>query len=383
MNVILFLGSGISLSSGLPGVSQIRDALRNAPKEPRIGAFLDLLERLDQEYLTDSAPHKTRNGYAYTGQIYRASTTYEDLFHLSSQITLNGWGILGDVTANAFADLARRKGRHFLRGRTKVERTVDLDKLASRACQFIEKTVADLLHGNNTIRGLDLVLDLASLNSIDQLYVVTLNHDTLVEQLFAANGVVYADGFSRPDGDIRWFTDEFGGAGKIAVLKPHGSINWYGSGDYDVVQPVVLTNRHCSTWKDALGNALPNIHATPAFLTGASKVSLYNRGIFASMLHEFQAALRDCELMVMSGYGWGDTPINFHLQYWLDRSVRRKLIILHKSPQGLIDRSKELSEMSRSYLRSGRIVCIEKWLEHATLQDIEPYLSGVMPASPV
>lgn len=89
MHVLLFLGSGVSLASGLPGVPQIREALCYTA-EFRILAFLELLEQLDRGYLVNSAPYEKDDGYVYGGQAFRYQTTYEDLFYLASQMTLSG-----------------------------------------------------------------------------------------------------------------------------------------------------------------------------------------------------------------------------------------------------------------------------------------------------
>jgi hypothetical protein len=77
---------------------------------------------------------------------------------------------------------------------------------------MIESTVASLLYCTDA-KGLDLVSDLAMSDLVDELNIVTLNHDTLVEQVLAANGIDFSDGFGGPDGDVRWFE---GGRSKVA-----------------------------------------------------------------------------------------------------------------------------------------------------------------------
>lgn len=373
MHVVLFLGSGVSLASGLPGVPQIRETLCYTAKT-RVLAFLELLEELDREYLVNSAPYEQADRYVYGGQAYRRQTTYEDLFYLASQMTLSGWGLLADATAGAFTDLMCHRGRDFLKGSSAIARTADLLDLAKAACDFIERTVARLLFCD-AVRGLDLILELATSSRISRLDVVTLNHDTLVEQLLTENRIVYADGFSDPDGDIRWYGDAPSRSdARVRIIKPHGSINWYRSGDYRVLQPTILTDRGSSKWRDQGGKPPPMLQSSPSFLTGASKVMSYNRGIFANMLFEFQVALRECRNVVMSGYGWGDTPINFHIQYWLDRDPGNRLILLQKCPRELVDRSKELDEMSRSYRKADRIVFIEEWLMNTSFDRLFPCL---------
>jgi hypothetical protein len=49
--------------------------------------------------------------------------------------------------------------------------------------------------------------ELAESAEIAQLNIVTLNHDTLVEQFLSASGIAFADGFGTRDGDVRWSDD--------------------------------------------------------------------------------------------------------------------------------------------------------------------------------
>ena len=146
-SLILFLGSGVSLASGLPSVLDIMTALRRDASQIRIQELVTLLEAIDRDYVRQSAPYEKSAGkFDYTGQIYRTVTTYEDLFYLASRISLNGMGLAGDATVGAFAELVRRKGRRFIVGSTGVEQSIDLAKLAGHATRFIEEKVASLLY---------------------------------------------------------------------------------------------------------------------------------------------------------------------------------------------------------------------------------------------
>ena len=372
MKMILFLGSGVSTASKLPTVPEIWERIRDSTEQPRVLQLLEKLDELDSAYLKNSAPYESRGTYQYTGQIYRTGTTYEDLFFLASQIVLNGSGLLADATADAFANLVRREGKLFLEGATDLAQTVDLYKLARQACQFIEKMVAELLFCTSPV-GFDLVPSLARLHSVERLNIVTLNHDTLVEQVLIANRIPFTDGFGDPDGDLRWYEDRFDDSSKVSLIKPHGSINWYGIGDFKIVQSVGIMDRNVADWKDSQGFHPRYINSTPSLLTGASKVSSYNRGIFSDMHYRLQRALRESTVIVMSGYGWGDDPLNFHIGYWLDRNRANTLILLHTKPDDLVDRSKELMSMYRSYVENKRIIPIKKWLSDTSLSDIESY----------
>ena len=371
--MILFLGSGVSLASKLPSVSEIKTELLKTEDNPRLSKLFELLIDLDTDYLIHSAPFKDSSGEkGYTGQIFRAETTYEDLFYLIDQIVTNGEGLKADVTIGTFVEFLRRKARSFLKGRTKIEQAVDLHFLAMEARKFIESKVASLLR-TREVKGLDLVLELTRSLLVSKLNIVTLNHDTLVEQLLLANKIKFTDGFGDPDGDVRWFEDRFSDDLKVRMTKLHGSISWWRQGGSHVVQPVDILDHHPENWKSKTGAIIRDIGQVPSFLTGVSKVYSYNRGIYADMNYRFLQLLHNESLMIMSGYGWGDLPINFQLQNWLARENRNTLVLLHRDPDFLVENSLELRHVYDKYSRNRQIIPVEKWLSETSLAELERY----------
>ena len=372
--MILFLGSGVSLASGLPSVDTIRKHLRYAHGNPNIQALLDLLETINADYIEFSAPYKAgARSFKCTDQIYGNSTTYEDLFYLANRIALNGCGLLNDATAESFSEAVRKQAKPFLKRRTKIERRIELIKLASQTTRFIEKEVANLLIDKKII-GLNLIKEMANSTLIDKLDIVTLNHDIIVEKLLSNGDIEYCDGFGDQDGDLRFFEDLFPERVRISLIKLHGSINWYRTGDTGIVRPAAITSNDITRCKDARGKLLISNQSIPSFLSGQSKVFQYNRGIFADMQYRFQQTLRRNNLIIMSGYGWGDVPINFHLQYWLDKNKYNRLVLLYEQPDKLKEASKEMAEMYDVYTRKGRIIPISQWLQNTSIEDLKDQL---------
>jgi hypothetical protein len=156
--------------------------------------------------------YRVGTGFKSSGAIYRVSTTYEDVFFLCQQISLWNIGLSDNSLTTPFMETIERRARHCLVGRTIQERMWDLARLGSQACDLIETVIADMLRRKYSA-GLDLLLELATTQQIEQLNIVTLNHDTLVEQFLSAHGVEFVDGFGPPDGDVRWSDDKvFDGA---------------------------------------------------------------------------------------------------------------------------------------------------------------------------
>ncbi len=134
-----------------------------------------------------------------------ASPPNEDLFFLCQQITLWNIGLSDNSLATSFMksieeDEERAGG--LLSGSNFDERLCDLASLGRKMGSYIESIVTETLR-QKYVAGFDLIRELAECGEIEQLNIVTLNHDTLVEQFLSANGIQYADGFGVREGDVR------------------------------------------------------------------------------------------------------------------------------------------------------------------------------------
>jgi hypothetical protein len=396
MKLILFLGAGVSVPSGLPKVDRLTSSifrrayhqdsfnhfspgrqpdpqLRAADATPRIRQFLRLLRDHD---LSDIR----RVGYSpaddrSSGAIFRGTTTYEDLFYLSQQISLWNKGLVDNSLVTPLMEVLERRARGLLAGDNLMARLSGLGSLAEQACYFIESVVAGELHPK-IIAGFDLLLELATARDIEQLTIVTLNHDTLVEQFLTKNGVKFVDGFGERDGDVRWYDDGLYDAGqaKVRILKLHGSVNWYSFLVNGRSRPAIFLGDDVASIRDEEGRQLTPLFRRPSFLSGIDKAVAYQRGIYADMHFRFHHLLRRCKLIVMSGYGWGDTAINFRLDTWLDQSRSNRIILLHQTPEELVERSLIMASGYDAWTGSEQLIPIRNWMCEVSLSDLQSHL---------
>jgi hypothetical protein len=136
-DMLVFLGSGISLASGLPSVMEITNQLlngdyirdldergkfyasndtkgKNVESIGNVQSLLHLLKNLDEHYLKTLAPYFSGDKYLNTGSIYRAVTGYEDLFHLCEQVRQSGAGLTDDAMTGGFCRFdGKGSRRHF------------------------------------------------------------------------------------------------------------------------------------------------------------------------------------------------------------------------------------------------------------------------------
>jgi hypothetical protein len=377
MKLILFLGAGVSVPSGLPTAAALTAKLF----EPRSGedgittrvrALLKLVNAYDAADIRRVGLAPTRDGFRSSGAIYRGNEpTYEDLFFLFEQITLWSVGLSDNSLTTPFMETIVREAGPLLEGKSLDARMCELSRAGRLGTALIESVVAEVLR-LPYLRGLDLVVALARSPRVSQLNIVTLNHDTLVEQLLTANGVQVVDGFGGRDGNVRWSDDSvYDGRGKrVRLFKLHGSVDWYalqrdGGLHTAICEPggIDLAN--------AAGVRMVSEFRKPSFLSGLNKSVSYHRGIYADIHFRFAEALRECRHIIMSGYGWGDTAINFQLESWLDRSRKHCLTILHREPAELTGRSMIFASGFNAWRRSGQLVCIERWLEDVSLSDLK------------
>jgi hypothetical protein len=399
MKLILFLGSGVSLDSGLPSVEDLTHSLvqgvyhqdsynhfspgyqpdphLGAPDvTPRIHRLLELLTEHDEGDIK-------RVGYSpsmdcSSGAIFRGEkTTYEDLFYLCEQMRLWNIGLVDNSLVTPLMEVIERKAGPLLAGVGTLVRLSELGTLAEQACYFIESVVANELRSKNLV-GFDLILELATAPYIEELNIVTLNHDTLVEQFLDENGIHFIDGFGRRDGDVRWYDESVydESRARVKILKLHGSVNWYSFSVNGRLRPAIFLGTDVTNTKDGEGVELKPQFRRPSFLSGISKAVWYQKGIYADTHFRFHQLLRQCKQMVMSGYGWGDTAINFRLDTWLDQNRNNSIILLDRTPYELVDRSLIMAAGSDFWTRSGQLVPIQRWLSELSLSDIEPYFGG-------
>jgi hypothetical protein len=241
-------------------------------------------------------------------------------------------------------------------------------------CAFIESAVAKVLRAKYR-SGLDLILALANSPKVQQLNIITLNHDTLVEQFLSANKVSSVDGFGVQDGGVRWFDDNVyeSAEARVRLFKLHGSINWYSFLHGGGSRTALLLARNALCAKDGTGKQLTARFARPSFLSGVNKSVAYQRGLFADIHFHFAELLRQCDHMLMSGYGWGDTVINFQLDTWLDRSQSNRITLLHKNSGKLRDKSLIMASGYDGWVKSGQLICIDRWLSEVSLTDLDGF----------
>ncbi len=389
MELMLFLGSGVSFAFGLPDVSKITTSLldeewhscsdrtfgyggepnphpiyQSSNIAPRLQKFLKILKESCDKYLS-----KRR----------QRESTYEDLFYICQQITDNYNFEIDNPLIVPFIAQLKKQTKELCTPVPVLGREIDLATLASESCDLIQCVVWYAFYNREKPKGLDLVIELTRNKKLEELIIATLNHDLLIEQLMFDNDIEYVDGFGMPDGDVRFFEPGLYDKcySKVKLFKLHGSINWYRFRKHENGATIdkygcaaSLDHQHC---RNSKGQLFSNLDSVPTFLTGSyNKMSDYGFGIFAKVHHKFFDELFRQDIIIMSGYGWNDRGINGRLFEWLLSSHQKRLILLHNNPE-LEIKSKSKSAMWHRYdklVEDGRLVPIKNWLSETSIEDI-------------
>jgi hypothetical protein len=350
MNIILFLGSGTSIPSGLPSVEQLTGKVLNGKyykhTDSRFRSYAppgipdaDKSVKLIQSFL--SRIYLYSNDYLSKKWKKQLKTNYEDLYYLADQIYQEEGGTTDNSALAPFLKYIENELATILN--ISVDKVTKEEHLVSTSRQtrnFIESVVFNSLCVKASPQ-LNFLQELNESSRIDKIFLFTTNHDLLVEDQFAGQ---ITDGFGAIDGGLRLYDPKAwdGAEYKAQLFKLHGSVNWY---SYENVQNgkteycIRLPNQRGDYISTSDGDSNFQISTIPKILTGGNKLLKYNTGIFADLQYHFQKILNENSLMIMSGYGWNDAGINMRLFTWL-RNEYNRIILLHENPEQIRDDSK-------------------------------------------
>jgi len=211
------------------------------------------------------------------------------------------------------------------------------------------------------VQYLNWLSDLGHDKAVDSIDLVTLNHDTVLEQVFSSNSLIFCDGFGEPVNGVRfWDPDGLQSPGRLRLIKLHGSINWFRFRSNKVVG---IPENHDPYLTDP----------RPELLVGTfNKMMEYTTDIFADLHCHFHQCLRQTRYLVCCGYGFGDKGINKKLSEWINAAHDRRLVVVHANPDELFCCSRgAIANHWRSWQGQGKLTYVKKWIENLSLDDIK------------
>jgi hypothetical protein len=390
--VAFLFGSGISKPAGYPDTTEltkrvlsVRDVVRHtngayylsgdaspgllADYLPRVKDFLALLEREIGSYYATYGVDRVVN--------------YEDLAFLASQIADSEsfeydnpaiGSLIAKIADEIATFLASTEDRP-------THRHWSLYDIAEECLNYIKDITWHSLEGRpKTLDHLGIVADACRV--LKYLDIFTLNHDTMLEHLFATESIEYDDGFGPVENGVRYWNPlcSCGRRNRVRLHKLHGSVDWF------------RLRPHGSSWerervgipqdgdfwhtRGSSGQLQMPIQGRPVFLTGTfNKMLDYTSFPYFDLQCEFLKRLRKTQRLVACGYSFNDKAINRFIVEWVYDCDKRKLIVCHRDPDGLRDSSRGVVKNKWEVWRNEKILnVVPKYIEELAWSDVEPHL---------
>lgn len=178
-------------------------------------------------------------------------------------------------------------------------------------------------------------------------HFITTNYDCNIERLLTKMKVPFHDGFPSER-----YLDDAGRSWRLgnhlnffkqrssALMKLHGSINWYRTHDtlgssaglFAVSDPE-LTPEDGFNASIRKGSCNYTSKHSPEMLRGSmSKAHVYAYGIYAQLFAAFELALSRVSLVVVAGFGWNDEGIAARLLRFANTEEKKLLILDGSQP---------------------------------------------------
>lgn len=377
-NIAFLFGAGVSIPSGLPKTDELTELILKGENIVRISGkyvYVDDPEKFnyiwENEYInrTKKLFHVLqsyfRNHYSFSNR----RMNYEDFFYMIDSMHSDENMEFENPLVEYFSDHLFKVHSYLFEPLCELYAPLRLIDLMGEAKNYIRDIVANYLDKKpNDLCQFNLLNEVNADSNYDKIFIFTLNHDLLVEQLLLKNCITYSDGFTDKNEETRvWdkeaFTDRFN------LLKLHGSINW---SRFDTDDPY---EKKVHIYKIPHRNSSAD---SPAIIVGSfNKLRDYSRSTFFDIQCLFSEFLNNCNRLVISGYSFGDQGINSKIINWLYCSRDKKIIVVHKNEEELFENSRPAIHSIRHWDKkegTDLIRVIPKWFEETNWQEIKKFI---------
>lgn len=340
--VLLFIGSGVSLGSGMPNVKSLTERIFQVESDE-----LTSVHPLCVSYSPLSNPGRHHGAQQFLRFVNEwavsnglGNVNYEDLHSLCSKIEKYHFAPRKDPTTRSLSEFIHGKISN-----TDYYASEDnsLQQCAATARRFIEYIIKqELLFPDRTPEKLDCILQYIEILGSENFDIITLNHDTLVEQLLSGRSD-WTDGFTvgetvyyediqgeRRSQTIDYLSEEsLMNPAKVRLIKPHGSCNWYNIHRSNFWKWAIPRDGWRETLMDVDNQPISDSPFDAGPISGSfTKEWSYLFGPTAVMFHHACRILREYDRILCSGYGWKDHGINRMLIEWIQQNSEKHIAIL-------------------------------------------------------
>ena len=244
---------------------------------------------------------------------------------------------------------------------------------------------------------------------LNNIFIFTLNHDTVLEEFFVKNKIEFNDGFETVENFLStWKPNYFLNNSKISLLKLHGSINWYRVRPYyinnkqpiidpDTLEEINDDSKNADPWKDEfickakylinnhIGKNINELYTDkynrrfdiiekrPKVLIGTiNKLLKYNGDIYNDLQFYFRKQLNESNCLIIAGYSLGDRGVNNQIIDWIYKDYdKRKILIIDPNIKKLKSSYNAISNKFDLWFKNKRIDFIEDYIQNVSWDQIK------------
>lgn len=386
----MLLGAGISIPAGFPTTQDITSRILSGHNITRHSDGTYYLDEDQSPLRTFEIPvqrdvlllrrlrMEIEKYFLYD---FSLDVNYEDLYYLCSQIHDSTLGeyenpLVGPFLQEISPDVDRIRTLT-LGGNLESWEEI---RLFSEAMYYIRDVTWRLLQLVPTqLDYLGLIRELCMDADIERVDLLSLNHDTLLEEFLADSGIEFADGFGEPAEEVRYWQEGLlaGSDAKVRLLKLHGSIDWFKyppnamtSGPEAVGMPLTDDIWHT---KNPSGEMQTPYGGRPVLLAGTfNKMLEYTSSIYADLHCQFRESIRAGSRLVISGYGFGDKGVNSQIVEWMYQAESNTICLIHPDPSACRRKSRGvILKHWDKWLSAGRLKIVEGGIGDANWEDIK------------
>lgn len=375
-NKIAFLfGAGVSKPAEISQTSEITKVILEGKNIYRGSAENYLIEPTNKNSwsIYAEAPQRVQEFLKVINtelsEHYKEKTrliNYEDLYNLLDFIIRNHRNNSGNPSLKYLLKEIEPRIKKLLTPFKNIpDHNFELTELLKETNIYIKDLVTIILSQKaKSFKGLAFLKDFITDNSFSPINLFTLNHDTVIEQFFEAEQIIFNDGFLKKDNDYNfWNPDLFDNNEKINLYKIHGSVNWHEFDEESWTDRRICKVSQKMFWLKPRKSIL---------LIGTdNKLSAYIRGLFLELFYRFYKNLNNSDFLIVAGYSFGDKGINDKIFDWL-LTGNNRMIIIDPYVENLKDRMPYI--LHQEWDAKNKIVPIKEYIENVTLKKLEQYL---------
>ena len=325
-------------------------------KEPVI-LITKLLKVLEQEIRYSSPSHRTPN--------------YEDIYYMAVQITNHLAMEFENPSIVPLINNLKPSINKILSLKENSFYNIEWneDRLLNETCNYIEDVIGcELSLPYEKSNHLKIIKEACEDKNILLEDIFTLNHDKFIEHYLSLNKLNFIDGFADQSPEkIRYFNSKsLKSNSLLKLIKLHGSINWF-LFDEKIGNYIGKDRAHIKKNKK---EEFYRVSPRPEILIGTfNKMINYLHTPFFELFTYFRKKLNEIDVLIISGYSFGDKGINQVIMRWLVNNKNRRIIVIHNHPE-------ELKNSARGLIQRywNRFVFSKKWIQDCEWIEIKNLL---------